>query len=237
MHFLDLTLPSIEENLALDEALLLAAEEGHFASLLRIWEWTRPAVVLGASCKLSENVNESACQDDKVPVLRRSSGGGTVLLGPGCLLFTLILPLEDPGFRDVRASYRAILDRVGDAFRDVAPDLHRDGTSDLVIGDRKISGNAQRRKRSHMLHHGSILYAFNIPSVERFLQMPPCQPDYREGRDHASFLTNIEIERPAIVERLRRVWDAEEELVDWPQERTVELVRDKYSQEAWTRRR
>src|SRR5271165_3148381 len=91
MHTLDLTLPTPAENLALDEALLLRAEDGAGGEVLRLWEWPRPAVVLGAGCRLAEDVDEAACVADGVPILRRSSGGGTVLLGQGCLLFTLVL--------------------------------------------------------------------------------------------------------------------------------------------------
>src|SRR3954452_17786953 len=83
MRFLDLTLPGAAENLALDEALLLEAEAGRSGEVLRVWEWPRPAVVLGSGCKLAEDVWEEACAADGVPVLRRSTGGGTVLLGAG----------------------------------------------------------------------------------------------------------------------------------------------------------
>src|SRR5437667_5341974 len=90
MRFLDLTLPTAAENLALDEALLLEAEAGRGGEVLRLWEWSRYAVVLGAGCRLAE-VDEAACAADAVPILRRASGGGTVLLGPGCLCYTLVL--------------------------------------------------------------------------------------------------------------------------------------------------
>src|SRR4051794_35022284 len=91
MRFLDLTLPGAAENLALDEALLLEAEAGRAGEVLRVWEWPRPAVVLGSGCRLAEDVDEEACRRDGVPVLRRASGGGTVLLGPGSLCFGLVL--------------------------------------------------------------------------------------------------------------------------------------------------
>ena len=58
MHFLDLTLPSAAENLALDEALLLEAECGRGGEVLRLWEWPAPAVVLGSACVLRDDVDE-----------------------------------------------------------------------------------------------------------------------------------------------------------------------------------
>src|SRR5579885_3444321 len=107
MHFLDLTLPSPAENLALDEALLLAADSGDGGECLRFWEWPTPAVVLGSGARLADDVDEPACSADSVPILRRSSGGGTVLLNRGCLLYTLVLSYErDPALADIRQSYR-----------------------------------------------------------------------------------------------------------------------------------
>src|SRR5215470_19204848 len=94
MHYLDLTLATPAENLALDEALLLEAEAGRGGEVLRFWEWPLPAVVLGAGGRLAEDVDEAACRADVVPILRRSSGGGTVLLGNGCLLFSLVLAYD-----------------------------------------------------------------------------------------------------------------------------------------------
>jgi len=78
MNYLDLTLASVAENLALDEALLLEAEASGSGEILRFWEWPTPTVILGAGSRLTEDVNQLACQADRVAILRRSSGGGTV---------------------------------------------------------------------------------------------------------------------------------------------------------------
>ena len=66
MQFLNLTLYSAADNLALDEALLLEAEAGQSDELLRVWEWPNPAVVLGSGCKLMDDVKEAACIRDGV---------------------------------------------------------------------------------------------------------------------------------------------------------------------------
>src|SRR5262245_36170851 len=99
-RFLDRTLPTLAENLALDEALLIAAEAGG-PEVLRLWRWPAPAVVLGAGGRLADDVRADACAADGVPVRRRSSGGGTVLLGPGCLCYSLVLGMDRPGLREL----------------------------------------------------------------------------------------------------------------------------------------
>src|SRR5437764_716289 len=79
MLFLDRTLPLLAENLALDEALLLEAETGG-PEVLRVWQWPSSAVVLGAGGRIADDVCEERCRADGVPLARRASGGGTVLL-------------------------------------------------------------------------------------------------------------------------------------------------------------
>src|SRR5438132_7620980 len=161
MHFLDERLQTLAENLALDEALLLEAESGHSGEVLRVWEWPQAAVVLGSGCRPVEDADEAACLRGGVPILRRSSGGGTVLLGAGCLCYSLVLSYErSAALRDVRPSFAYILEQLRAALSELAPGIELAGISDLAHNGRKFSGNSQQRKRNYLLHHGTILYDF-----------------------------------------------------------------------------
>lgn len=237
MFLLDVVLNTLAENLALDEALLLQAEQGG-PEVLRLWEWPSAAVILGAGCRLTLDVDEQACRTDGVPILRRSSGGGTVLLDEGCLLYSLILAQDrDAQLGHVRTSYDWILQRMIDAFTPLGIDLKQAGTSDLILGQRKVSGNAQQRKRTHLLHHGTLLYGFKLAEAERYLRLPERQPDYRGQRSHGDFLGNLPLPAAALRSLLSRAWDAHELLPEWPEQSVRELVREKYGREDWTRRR
>jgi lipoate-protein ligase A len=236
MDCLELTLPDPAANLALDEALLLEAEEGVGGEVLRLSQWPpsgtlqRPVVVLGSACRLGEDVHEEACLADGVPILRRSSGGGTVLWGPGCLLYSLVLRYDrDPALAEIRPSYAWILERVARCLG--VPGVVREGISDLAIAGRKFSGNAQQRKRRFLLHHG-----FDAAAVSRYLRPPPRQPEYRAGREHADFLCSLPLSAGELKARLRREWDVGSERTSWPAERVAQLCREKYDLPAWTRR-
>jgi lipoate---protein ligase len=235
---LDHTAPTPDDNLALDEALLLAAEAGEGGEVLRFWEWPAHAVVLGAGGSVPIDVNEAACSADGVSLHRRASGGGTVLLGRGCLLFSLVLAYDRAtGLRDVNASYRWILGRVRDAFRPVAS-LDAVGISDLAWEGRKVSGNAQQRKGRFVLHHGSLLYDFDLSAVGRYLNAPEREPAYRGGRPHASFLANLPTDSGTLKQLLAGQFSAspgELPLVIGGQ--VLALVAEKYCTDAWVRRR
>ncbi len=234
---LDRTLPTLAENLALDEALLLDAEGGAGGEVLRFWEWPDPAVVLGAGCSLKADVNEEACAHDGVPIHRRASGGGTVVLGDGCLIFSLVLRFDrDPALKDVNASYRHILGRICNALQPIAA-IELSGISDLAAAGRKCSGNAQQRKRDHLLHHGTLLYGFDLGLLNRYLRMPDKQPAYRESRAHEHFVTNLPAQAETLKALIAAEWQATRHLATFPIGRTAELVVDKYSQDEWKKRR
>jgi len=237
MHLLDTTLGTLVENLALDEALLLEAENGG-PEVLRLWQWPVSAVVLGAGCKLNDDVNVPRCDADQVPILRRASGGGTVLLGPGCLLFSLILAYDThPSLKEVRTSYAWILERIAAGLTSLGFTLSAEGTSDLTLGQRKVSGNAQQRKRGHLLHHGTLLYDFDAAQAEHYLHQPGRQPDYRRQRGHGDFLGNLPTSADELRRMLCQAWNATTRLHEIPSDRVSRLVAEKYGVEAWIRRR
>src|SRR5450432_4760006 len=94
MKLLDLSLPTPAENLACDEALLDWGEEESGGEILRFWEPREYFVVVGYANKVSSEANVPACGAEGIPILRRCSGGGTVLQGPGCLNYSLALKTD-----------------------------------------------------------------------------------------------------------------------------------------------
>jgi lipoate---protein ligase len=237
MRYLGLTLPTLAENLALDEALLLAAEAAG-GEILRVWEWPRPAVVLGSGCKVAENVDVPACRADEVPILRRASGGGTVLLGSGCLLYSLVLETGRAiELGDIRRSYAFILSRISRALLPEAAGARVCGISDLAIGGRKFSGNAQQRKQRFILHHGTLLYAFDTAPVAHYLPPPPREPEYRAGRPHVEFLMNLSLSADELTLRLRQQWGATDASDVWPRAEVARLTAEKYTTREWVERR
>jgi lipoate-protein ligase A len=244
MRWIELTLPTAEEDLALDEALLDAAEAGRpFADgspageVLRFWERPSPVVVLGSNGSVADDVDADACRADGVPIRRRCSGGGTVLLGPGSLCFSLVLSYDrDPALRGIPSSYRFILSRVAAAVDGRAT---VEGTADVAVAGRKISGNAQRRLSRFVLHHGTILTGLDRRLMGRYLREPPRRPDYRGPRTHGEFTADVPLSPPDIRSALLRAWGADSPLPAdaLPLDSVARLVREKYTDPAWIWRR
>jgi lipoate-protein ligase A len=237
MRFLDLTLPTAPENVALDEALVVAAEEGSGVPTLRVWELDHRAVVLGASGRMHEDVDVDACRADGVVIARRSSGGGTVLIGPGALNFTVVLPIDaDPRLRAVDTAQLYILERAADVLRALGPDVRVRGSGDLTIAGRKCAGSAQRRLKRHLMVHASVLYGIGSGEVARYLRTPGRQPEYRAGRSHEDFLTELPLPRTAIVGALRAAWSASDGESHPPIDLAARLSLEKFGRDDWIER-
>ncbi len=221
-------------QLALEEALLEDAEANRGAhQWFRVWGSDEPVVVVGRAGRLESEVDLARCQRDGIPVLRRCTGGGAVVLGPGCLVYSLVLSLEaHPFLHDVGIAHRWVLQRVAEAVAACGPSVEPAGISDLACSGRKVSGNAMKIAQYSVLYHGTLLWNASLDEMARWLRHPPKEPDYRAGRSHSQFLTNLAIDPHRLSRSLARVFGADKER-DWPKERTRHLVEQKYSQASW----
>jgi len=235
MRFLDLTLSTPEHNLACDEALLHGCEKSEGDEILRVWEASHPFAVVGYGGKIAAEVNLPACRKIGIAVLRRCSGGGAVVQGPGCLNYALVLRTDgDNSLHRVPETNRFVLGRLKQALEPiVGPGIEIQGSSDLALRNKKFSGNAQYRKRRYLLFHGTLLLHFDISLIETLLPMPAKQPAYRQRRAHDDFLTNLNLPPDKVKEALRQSWSAEEEFKNIPLEAIEILARERYSNDEW----
>ena len=237
MKFLDLTFDEPAANLACDEALLEMMEaefsRGSPDDCLRIWEAKKHFVVLGHSDRVRTNVNVAACSDHSIPILRRISGGGTVVQGPGCLNYALIL--QNSGrLKNIGDTFRFVLERHRSVVEKVCGVTARlDGISDLTLDGFKFSGNAQYRKARFLLVHGTFLVNFDLSVLETLLPVPAKQPVYRRSRSHLEFVTNLQVDSSRLGNCLKSVWACEEDLREVPFTRIDQLVRDRYGNIDW----
>lgn len=230
----------VAENLALDEALLEMANEGGLSGpVVRTWMAARPAVVVGASSRLSQEVDLAACAAAGVEVLRRPSGGLSVVLGPGCVMWSVIWPAAEES-PSIDAIHGAVLEPLVESLQAAGRPVVRRGTSDLALEDGavelKVSGNALRIRRRARLYHGTLLDAFDLGLIARLLRHPPREPGYRAGRPHEAFLANLGLGRPALEAAIQTAFEARTEWRDWPAARVEQLVGERYANPAWTTR-
>ncbi|MFO1477827.1 MAG: lipoate--protein ligase family protein [Verrucomicrobiota bacterium] len=245
VKLLDLTLPTPAENLACDEALLDHCEATHEADdILRFWEPQEPFVVVGYGNHAATEARLDVCHELSIPVLRRCSGGGAVVQGPGCLNYSLILDVEGmDSLKSVSGANRSIMQRHCDALNAAmqeaglgGPRIEVRGHTDLAVGDLKFSGNSQRRRKRFLLFHGTFLLSMNLGLVDQFLPMPSKQPAYRAERSHADFLMHLPLEPDAVRSALQEAWHAFNHVDEIPSEKIAALAAERYESDSWNLR-
>jgi lipoate-protein ligase A len=90
-----------------------------------------------------------------------------------------------------------------------------------------------RCRKRHLLYHGTILYNFPLELISRCLKIPPRMPDYRNARDHETFVANLPVPAEDIKRALLSAWNALEPLEVWPRELTARLAAEKYGNPQW----
>jgi len=156
----------------------------------RVYPYPGSAVVLGRGSHLEVEVDLEVVSAEGIPILRRAGGGCTVVLDPGNVIISVVLPTED--FRDNRAWFDNITDWLIAGLTTLGVDgVHHDGISDLVRDDRKIAGSCIHRRVDALYYSASLLVRPDLPRVARLLPHPPREPQYRRGRAHLDFMGSL----------------------------------------------
>lgn len=238
MQYIELTLPDPASNLACDEALLELFEARRATDgLLRIWEPEKHFVVLGHSNRIDSEVDVAACELERLSIFRRLSGGGTVMQGPGCLNYSLILRNGVDIPLGIAESFQFVLEHHKQCMQQLIEDrVEIAGISDLVVNQQKVSGNAQYRKRWFTLVHGTFLLNLDPAIVTRCLRLPSKQPAYRQNRSHGCFMRNLHLDPINVRKALRAAWYANDQFTDIPNAIIADLNKSRYARPDWTRK-
>ncbi len=184
LHLIELADVPVLQQLQWEEALLRAD--------LRNWcllnHGSPPAIVIGISGQVEQLIQREKMQEAPLPLIRRFSGGGTVVVDEETLLITLICQSTVVSFPPFP---RPLMEWSAELYRPLFPSLpFHLRESDYVLGERKWGGNAQSIIKGRWLHHSSLLWDYHPPFMD-YLLMPTKTPAYRQGRTHNDFLCRL----------------------------------------------
>ncbi len=173
--------------MAVDQALLTLAEE-HAQVTLRFYRWSEPTLSIGYFQKSADRLKHPASLP--CAMVRRASGGGAILHDHE-LTYSLCVPsasrwsrenrwlytiihegiIESLARRGIHATLYAAVDDEGDFESKAFLCFQRRSHGDVVLGNFKIAGSAQRRLKNAVLQHGSILigqsqFAPELPGID-----------------------------------------------------------------------
>ncbi|MGC9151648.1 MAG: lipoate--protein ligase family protein [Microbacter sp.] len=154
------------------------------------WVPDRMYIVLGASNRPEEALRLDQVLKDGIEVLKRPSGGQTVLLSPNNVVIGLHLHAVTT--LEPKQLFDRINNHLMDALKACSIDaLSLKGISDLAFGDKKVMGSAIYRSHSDLLYHAVLNVSEPAATFEKYLTHPAKEPDYRHGRPHHAFVTSL----------------------------------------------
>ncbi|WP_300343207.1 biotin/lipoate A/B protein ligase family protein [Nesterenkonia sp.] len=240
-------------NAALDQVLTEEVGAGRRPPLLRLWDWTERAVVIGSFQSLANEVDAQAAADLDTVVVRRISGGGAMFMEAGnCITYSLCFPqslVDGLSFAD---SYPFLDSWVMEALESIGVRAAYKPLNDIVSaaastgGGRKIGGAAQKRlANGGMLHHVTMSYDIN---AERMMQVLRIGREKISDKGIASAMKRVdplrsqtgmpreEIMRVFAETFAERTGAAEAQVRPHELARAQELVEQKFGTQEWTAR-
>ena len=161
MIFIDNKTTNPHFNLALEEYLLTKFDDEVFM----IWQ-NEKSIIVGKNQNTLSQINYEYVRANKINVARRITGGGTVYHDHGNLNYTFISK-----FNGEFNLYSVFVAPIIEVLNDLGAKAELKGRNDIVIKDKKISGNAQCVLSNRILCHGTLLYDSNIDVLETALDV------------------------------------------------------------------
>ncbi len=158
-----------------------------------IWIPQEKVLVLGQSNDLNSAIFVDKADADGVRIVRRPTGGESVLLTPNMvvisILFTNINDLQS------RKIFHIMGSRIQNALESLGiENINYKGLSDLAIGEKKILGSAIYRNPDMLFYHAVLNVSEEPSEIARYLYPPQQEPGYRQGRTHDAFVTSLKQE-------------------------------------------
>ncbi len=157
------------------------------------WVPDRRIIVLGRGSQPEQAFFPEEAVRRNVLVMRRPSGGETVLLSPDTILIAAVrtgIKLQSP-----HRFFAEFNQRVISALRSCGvEELNQNGTSDICIGGKKILGSSIYWHRNRLLYHAVLNVGEPLENIDILLKHPPREPEYRKGRSHSDFVTSLRLE-------------------------------------------
>jgi lipoate-protein ligase A len=231
-------------NMAVDEMLLERAQD-QAAPCLRFYRWSEPTLSLGYFQTYADRVEHPP--SISCAAVRRLTGGGAIL-HDNELTYSIVLPgahplaaRRDELYQAVHGCLIEVLAHFGvtarlctgddkiDASRQPFLCFQRRSPGDVLIGQTKVCGSAQRRRNGAVLQHGSLVW--------RASSAAPELAGVADIANHPLELENLaEIWLAGLGQRLGLGWHAEE--LDEKELRRAETLAElRYGCDDWTKNR
>lgn len=240
-------------NMAYDEACVGLKSKLNLPTTLRLYRWNPSAVTIGYFQSLEQEVDTNECLWRGIKFIRRWTGGGAVYHHyEGEVTYSLIISQDSPltSSDDIVESYKKICSGIIEGLKGIGIESNFRPINDIVVENRKISGNAQTRRMGQILQHGTILYDVNPKLMFTLLKVPDEKLKDKIIKKVEDSVTSIKrelgnaIEPAKVIDSMAQGFSKALDLDLIPSRFTPEeedlarkLAEEKYDNPIWNRRR
>ena len=231
------------ESAALDEAILAAHIEGLAPNTIHFYRRSMPTVSVGYFQRIEESLDLGECKRRGVAIVRRKSGGSSIYTDQGQLIYGLVVNESDVP-KDRAESFRVICSAIASALSSFGLEARYRPMNDVEVGGKKVSGNAQLRRKGSVLQHGTVIVETDLEAMDAVLRIDAAKSRgvFRPS-DRVTSLSNllgkkvsIESVRVRMAEQIERTFGADIEpgsLSEWECAQVAWLVEQRYSRDSW----
>jgi len=230
--------------MAIDEALSESVRKGG-NPVIRLYRWNPTAISIGYFQKLQEEVDVDACKENNIDIVRRWTGGGAVLHDEE--ITYSIIASEDLFPKNIIESYKVICGWVMDGLKRLGIESEYHPINDILVNNKKISGNAQTRRRGVLIQHGTILYNVDVDKMFSLLKVKDIKIKDKIISNVKERVTSISHINPKLKKgtvshcmhlAFTKGKEFEVQVLTKEEEKRVQELKDtKYATNAWTAKR
>lgn len=234
-------------QMAMDQVLAEEVASGRRKPTLRIWEWNKPAVVIGSFQSLRNEVDLENAEKFGFQVVRRISGGGAMFMEAGTVItYSIYAPVELVQGMTFADSYAFLDEWVIIALKSLGIDASYQPLNDIASPTGKIGGAAQKRLGAGaVLHHVTMSYDMDGEKMVQVLRIGREKMSDKGTKSAAKRVDPLRsqtgMERADIIHTMVATFRGlhgltESELTSDEIARAEELVAEKFGTEEWLQR-
>ncbi|MGE9276703.1 MAG: lipoate--protein ligase [Candidatus Phytoplasma pruni] len=195
--------------------------------------WTIKGVVIGKNQVIENEVNLDYVKKNKINLFRRPTGGGCVYNDEETPLYSIITKRKNQNF-----TFKEHLNKIIPPFKKLGVDLYFSGRNDILLENKKVSGNAFLQNQNGIIIHGTLLYNCDIDVMVRCIT-PSNEKLISKGIDSVSArVTNLKdhldgMSKDELVRYLEKELAQKEYVLSEEEIAKVEMLSQKYSSEKW----
>ncbi len=230
-------------NMGIDQSILEHIRAGKSMPTIRFYTWQPSAITIGTFQCRGDEVDMEQAKRLGVGVVRRITGGGAVYHDREGEITYSIIGQEELFKRDIAKSYEQICASIVEALQSLGIHAAFRPINDIIVNQKKISGNAQTRRQGTLLQHGTILYDVDVDKMFSLLKVDKAKVSDKFVDSVKKVVTSVKQEKPGtskeqLLDALKAAFLKQKEyeegtLTSSELERAEQLAKERYSSEEW----